>query len=83
MTEVHLEEAELKRKAIESAQQVIALVDSSKFGIEDLTSFARPDKITHLYTDTGIDDEWKTCLKRLHIPFTICGVYQVLGDESN
>jgi len=32
MTEVHLAEAQLKRKAIESAQQVFALVDSSKLG---------------------------------------------------
>jgi len=36
LTEVHLEEAQLKRKAIESAQQVYALVDSSKLGKEDL-----------------------------------------------
>ena len=83
MTEVHLEEAQFKRTAIESAQQVIALVDSNKFGLEDLTSFAHYDQITHLFTDSGIDDDWKTCLKRLHIPFTICGVYQVLGDESS
>jgi DeoR/GlpR family transcriptional regulator of sugar metabolism len=45
LTEVHLEEAQLKRKAIESAQQVHALVDSSKLGKEDLTSFARLDQI--------------------------------------
>ena len=73
LTEVRLEEAQLKRKAIESAQQVIALVDSNKFGLEDLTSFALPDKITHLFTDSGINNEWKTSLKKLHIPFTICG----------
>ena len=73
MTEVHLEEAQLKRTAIESAQQVIALVDSSKFGLEDLTSFASSDKITHLFTDSSIDEEWKTQLKRSEIPFTICG----------
>jgi DeoR/GlpR family transcriptional regulator of sugar metabolism len=83
MTEVHLEEAQFKRTAIESAQKVVALVDSSKFGLEDLTSFARYDQITHLFTDSGIDDEWKTCLKRLHIPFSICGVYQVQRDESS
>jgi DeoR/GlpR family transcriptional regulator of sugar metabolism len=83
MTEVHLEEAQLKRSAIESAQQVIALVDSTKFGVEDLTSFASTDKITHLFTDSGIEDEWKTCLQRSHIPFTICGEKILLGDETN
>ena len=73
MTEVHLEEAQLKRKAIESVQQVIALVDSSKMGKEDLTPFARPSQITHLFTDIGITDEWKNRLQQVNIPFTLCG----------
>lgn len=83
MTEVHLEEAQLKRTAIESAQQMIALVDSSKFGVEDLTSFASTDKITRLFTDSGIEDEWKTRLQKSDIPFTICGEKPYLGDETN
>lgn len=73
MTEVHLEEAQLKRKAMESSEQVIALVDSSKMGQEDLTPFARPVQITHLFTDSGISEEWKTRLKWANIPFTLCG----------
>jgi len=73
MTEVHLEEAQLKRKAIESAKQVFALVDSSKMGHEDLTPFARPLQITHLFTDTDISDEWKARLQGANIPFTVCG----------
>ena len=72
MTEVHFEEAQLKRKAIESAQQVIALIDSSKFGKEDLTPFARSDQITHLFTDSAIDSEWKTRLDGANISFTAC-----------
>ena len=70
MTEVHFEEAQLKRKAIESSQQVIALIDSSKFGKEDLTPFASPLKIAHLFTDSDITDEWKARLKLANIPFT-------------
>jgi DeoR/GlpR family transcriptional regulator of sugar metabolism len=73
MTEVHLEEAQLKRKAIESARQVFALADSSKLGHEDLTIFARPMQITHLFTDAGITDEWKARLQWANIPFTVCG----------
>jgi len=72
MTEVHFDEAQLKRKAIESSQQVIALIDSTKFGKEDLTPFARPEKISHLFTDSGITEEWKTRLKQAGIEFTIC-----------
>lgn len=72
MTEVHFEEAQLKRKAIESSKQVFALVDSTKFGKEDLTPFARPIQITHLFTDYGITEDWKTRLQWANIPFTTC-----------
>ena len=72
MTEVHLDEAQLKRKAIESAAQLIALVDSSKFGKEDLTLFARPERITRLFTDFGLAPEWVARLKQAGIDFTIC-----------
>jgi DeoR/GlpR family transcriptional regulator of sugar metabolism len=72
LTEVHLEEAQLKRKAIESAQQVFALVDSSKLGHEDLTPFARPEQICCLYTDTGISPEWRERIEWAGIKLNIC-----------
>ena len=72
MTEVHLAEAQLKRKAIESAQQVIALIDSTKFGEEDLTSFARSENITRLFTDVGLSQGWIEKLKQAGMRFTIC-----------
>jgi DeoR/GlpR family transcriptional regulator of sugar metabolism len=77
LTEVHLEEAQLKRKAMESAQQVIALIDSSKLGHEDLTPVVRPDQISCLYTDTGISAEWRRRIEDAGIKFVICG-----GEES-
>ena len=72
MTEVHLAEAQLKRKVIESSQQLFALVDSSKFGVEDLTSFARPEKINRLFTDTRLSPVWAERLKQIGIEYTIC-----------
>jgi DeoR family fructose operon transcriptional repressor len=72
MSEVHLGEAQIKRKAIESSHQIIALIDSSKFGKEDLTLFARPDQITHLITDSGLAPEWIEKLTKAGIHFTIC-----------
>jgi DeoR/GlpR family transcriptional regulator of sugar metabolism len=78
MTEVHLAEAQLKRKAIESSQQVIALIDSTKFGKEDLTPFARLDQITHLITDHGLPQEWIVKLKDAGIEFLICDERGVL-----
>ena len=79
MTEVHFEEAQLKRKAIESVKQVFALVDSSKLGHEDLTPFARPLQITHVFTDAGIDEEWIARLHWANIPFTVCDTEMVLN----
>jgi DeoR family fructose operon transcriptional repressor len=72
MTEVHLAEAQLKRKVIESSQQLFALIDSSKFGKEDLTSFARPEKITCLFTDNKLSPDWSERLQEAGIEFTIC-----------
>ena len=72
MTEVHFAEAQLKRKAIESARQVIALINSTKVGKEDLTPFARIDQITHLMTDEGLSGEWIDKIKQARIEFTLC-----------
>jgi DeoR/GlpR family transcriptional regulator of sugar metabolism len=72
LTEVLLSEAQIKRKAIESSQQLFALVDSSKFGKEDLTSFARPEKINRLFTDHQLPSLWADRLRGAGVPFTIC-----------
>ena len=72
MTEVHLSEAQLKRKMVESSQKLFALVDSSKFGKEDLTSFARPEKVNCLFTDKYLSSEWAELLKQAGLDFTIC-----------
>jgi DeoR/GlpR family transcriptional regulator of sugar metabolism len=72
LTEVHLQEALLKRRVIESAGEVIALVDSSKFGKEDLTPFARIDQICCLYTDEGVTSEWKEKISKKEIDLRIC-----------
>ncbi len=74
MTErqIQIEEAQLKREALESARLVVALVDSSKFGREDLTPFARTEQISRLYTDPGITPEWAQIIQQAGIPLTIC-----------
>jgi DeoR/GlpR family transcriptional regulator of sugar metabolism len=72
LTDVHLMEAQLKSKAIATASEVIALVDSSKMGKEDITSFATAGQITHLYTDSGLPETWFARLEQAHLSFTIC-----------
>jgi DeoR/GlpR family transcriptional regulator of sugar metabolism len=72
MTEVHLNEAQLKRKVIHITDQLIALIDSSKFGKEDLTPFAKPGDIYRLYTDAQITKEWEEQLLQAGIDLVIC-----------
>lgn len=79
MTEVHLAEAQLKRKVIESSQELFALVDSTKFGKEDLTSFARPEKINRLFTDQHLSSDWSERLRQAGIDFMICKEEVSLG----
>ena len=70
--EVDINEAELKRKVMASADSVIALVDSSKFGKVDLTPFARLDQIAHLYTDDALAPHWIEQLQQQPVAFTVC-----------
>jgi DeoR/GlpR family transcriptional regulator of sugar metabolism len=72
LTEVHLDEAQLKRKAIESAREVNALVGSNKIGNEDLTSFARLEQIDQLFTDTGLSEQWTERLREAGVRLTLC-----------
>ena len=72
MTEVHLAEAQLKRKVIELSQELFALVDSSKFGKEDLTSFAHLENITRLFTDSHLSADWAEQLRKAGLEFSIC-----------
>jgi len=71
-TEVDIYEAQMKRKFIASSGSLIALIDSSKFGRADLTSFATLDQITRLFTDTGLAPSWVKKLEQAGVPFTLC-----------
>ena len=72
MSEIDIFESQFRLKAIQSANQVIALVDSSKFGEKDLTPSIPSDQITHLYTDSNLNLNWQSRLRAANIPFTIC-----------
>lgn len=72
LTEVHIYEAQLKSKAINSAERVIALVDSSKIGKVDLTPFAQTNQITHLFTDHNLSQNWITKLQKASLTFSVC-----------
>lgn len=73
LTEVDLPEVELKRLMIQSADRVVALIDSSKFGRVDLTSFASIDQISHVFTDDHIAPAYIEELRQTQAQLTVCG----------
>jgi len=83
MTEVHLNEAQLKRKVIHITDQLIALIDSTKFGKEDLTPFARSEDIYRLFTDGRITKEWEQKLLEAGIDLIICQEEEALSYDQN
>jgi DeoR/GlpR family transcriptional regulator of sugar metabolism len=72
LMEVHLDEAQLKRKMIQVAKSVVMLIDSSKFGKIDLTAFARIDQITRIFTDSDLQPMWIQQLQQADVPLTVC-----------
>jgi DeoR/GlpR family transcriptional regulator of sugar metabolism len=72
LMEVNLDEAQLKRKMIQVAKSVVALIDSSKFGKIDLTPFARIDQITRIFTDSDLQPMWIQQLQQADVPLTVC-----------
>jgi DeoR/GlpR family transcriptional regulator of sugar metabolism len=72
LTDVLLAEAELKAKAVMTASELIALIDSSKMGKEDLTAFASVEQISQIFTDDGLTTAWAEQLNAAGIRYTIC-----------
>ncbi|MGD8516891.1 MAG: substrate-binding domain-containing protein [Anaerolineae bacterium] len=73
LTQVDIQEAQLKSRMIESAERVVALVDSTKFGKVDLTPLASVEQVSHILTDSNlashhIDEVRQTCAN-----LTVCG----------
>jgi DeoR/GlpR family transcriptional regulator of sugar metabolism len=63
MTDTNLLEVGLKKAVIERAQQVIAIVDGSKFGRLGLASFAAINQISCLITDESAPKEMLEALR--------------------
>jgi ribose transport system substrate-binding protein len=73
LTDADIQVAELKSKVIQSAEQVIALIDSGKFGNVELSSFATVDQISQLLTDADLDARYVDQLRQTKTVLTVCG----------
>ncbi len=73
LTQVDIQEAQLKSRMIESAERVVALIDSTKFGKVDLTPFASVDQVSHILTDSDLEPRYIEELRQTCAILTVCG----------
>ena len=65
-------EAHLNQQMIESAKEVIVLVDSTKFGKKSFGRICKIEQIDHIISDSNIPSEIVKQIKSLGIDLTIC-----------
>jgi DeoR/GlpR family transcriptional regulator of sugar metabolism len=73
LTEIDIQEVLIKRKMIGCAERVVALVDSSKLGRVDLTSFANLEQVSHIITDSDVEPRFIQQLRQTCTDITVCG----------
>lgn len=71
LTTTHVQEAQLNRKMIASAQKTIVLADSSKFGKRGFGRICGLEDVDHIITDSGISDHTTEALRGMGIEVTI------------
>lgn len=57
LMDFNIYEVDLKRRMVDSASRVVALIDSTKFGVGSIASYAATDRIHDVITDTGAPEE--------------------------
>ncbi|MCB8983507.1 MAG: substrate-binding domain-containing protein [Ardenticatenaceae bacterium] len=73
LTERLIEEAQLKEAILTSIPRIMALVGSNKIGAVSTLPFAPPERITHLFTDSGVSAEFIEQMRQAKINLTVCG----------
>ena len=81
--------AELQRLMIEVSDELIVVVDHTKFGRQSLVRLCGVDKVNQLVTDAGIDPQWVDMLERkgvrvhlAEVPSATDGVRPRIEGES-
>ena len=72
LTTTNALEAHLNQQMIESAREIIVLVDSTKFGKKSFGRICGIEMIDHIITDKNIEQNIITKVKALGIDLTIC-----------
>ncbi|MEM7113086.1 MAG: substrate-binding domain-containing protein [Chloroflexota bacterium] len=73
LTVLEYEDARLKARVLETAENVVALVDASKIGKRGFAPVASFGQLSHLLTDQDITADMLHQLRRARVNVTICG----------
>ncbi len=72
LTTTNALEAHLNQIMIESAKEVIALIDSSKFGKKSFGRICGLEQVDHIITDSNISEDTVKKLRLLGVNVTVC-----------
>lgn len=70
MSESNEAQARVKKKMVEISEQVIAMIDHSKFGVQALTHVAALNQIDQTITDEQVNPEYMNRLRELSVNVT-------------
>ncbi len=73
LTERYIEEAQLKEAMLATIPRIIALVGSNKIGAVGTLPFARPERISHFFTDSAVPSGFVDQMRQANINLTVCG----------
>lgn len=73
LMEADIQEVRFKQLMLLRADQIIALVDASKFGKVDVAPLVPLEDLSHIVTDEAIQTKAIDSLRETSVPLTICG----------
>lgn len=76
LTETEIAIADMKRRVVAHADEVVALVESSKFGEVYVSSFASLGDITAIFSDDRLSEQYIAECRQANTILTLCGENQ-------
>ncbi|MCB0047632.1 MAG: substrate-binding domain-containing protein [Caldilineaceae bacterium] len=73
LTETDMEMAHLKRQVVLRSEQVVALIESSKFDKAHVSPFAAVNEVSHILTDNNLNPAYVNELQYTNTVLTVCG----------
>jgi DeoR/GlpR family transcriptional regulator of sugar metabolism len=74
LTDADVREVEAKRAMVRAVDEVVALLDSSKFGQQAYLTFARLDQVHRIITDDGLPADYRAFCRERNIDLIIASL---------